>query len=148
MAAHRTACRALANRTLSTRWPNRQSAHINCPRTGQFTHPATLCAESRIGPHKRSCRREGFSVHASIANYQNEALSNPTAMRPLRAPEPDLGPTALGAEEPFGRSSPTRRDRTAAEPRTRPCCSSHSRRPYPKESIPNQAPFESSVHCT
>ena len=102
----------------------------------------------RSGPHKRRCRREGFSVHASIANYQNEARSGLSAMRPWQELAPDLGPTALGSREPFGRSSPIRRDRTAAGPKTRPSCSSHNRRPSPGESIQGRAPFESSVHCT
>jgi hypothetical protein len=89
-----------------------------------------------------------FSVHASIANYQNEARSGLYAMRPWQELASDLGPTALGSREPFGRSSPIRRDRTAAGPKTRPSCSSHNRRPSPGESIQGRAPFESSVHCT
>ena len=62
--------------------------------------------------------------------------------------EPDLGPTALGSEEPIGRSALTRITRSGAGPKRIPSCSSHNRRPSPGESIQGRAPFESSVHCT
>jgi len=41
-------------------------------------------------------------------------------------PELDQDPTALGLREPFGRSSPTRTDRTAGGPKTRPSYSSRN----------------------
>jgi hypothetical protein len=101
-----------------------------------------------IGPHKRPCHREGFSVHVSIASYQNEARSGLYAMRPWQEPAPDLGSTALGSREPIGRSAPTRKDHIAAVLKTKPSRSSHNRWPSPGESIQGRAPFESSVHCT
>ena len=102
----------------------------------------------RITPHKRRCSREGFSVHALVANNQNEARSGLCAMRPWQELALDPGPRALGSEEPIERSVLIRIIRTAAWPRTKPSCSSHNKRPSPKESTQDRAPFESSVHCT
>jgi len=61
-----------------------------------------------------------------IAEYQIESRCGLLTMRPRRMPELDQDPTALGSREPFGRSSPTRRDRTAPGPKRRPSCSSHN----------------------
>ena len=103
---------------------------------------------SETGNDKRRCHRERFSVHASIANYQNEARSGLCVMRQWRELAPDQGPTALGSGEPIGQSAPTRRDRIASWPKTKPSSSSHNKRPFPEGSIRGRAPFESSAHCT
>ena len=62
-------------------------------------------------------------------------------MRPKQELASDLGPTALGSEEPIGESARTRRDRTAAGLKTKPSHSSHNRRPFPVESIQNLITF-------
>jgi hypothetical protein len=54
-------------------------------------------------------------VHLGIiAEYQIETRNRLTATRLMRAPEPDLDPTAPGSEEPIGRSALTRITRSGA----------------------------------